>query len=125
MIIVLLVSNINLTLGKHFCGEYLVDQAWMLGKRDLNCGMNDPQNVPSDCPVVQKSCCENHFESLETDDALFMVSTEVQQHVYFFYSFVFAQIILFSPSSDFLSSAPKASPAWNLDRTVLFQNFLI
>jgi len=68
-----LISNSNLTFAIHYCGGMPVEHQWMIGRGHLDCGMagmdqEDASLPPENGQIVNKYCCENHYQAVETDD---------------------------------------------------------
>ena len=79
--LVLLISNVGLTMGTHFCGGHAVKHELMLGPADLNCGMPDmdQEHAPVEGTFFEApGCCDNEYQTLEIEDD-FKVSLEQLQ----------------------------------------------
>jgi len=71
--LLILLSNTGLTFATHYCGGFAVKRQLMFGHHALDCGManmdSDCENLPpEDDTLKSKSCCENHYQTLDTDD---------------------------------------------------------
>lgn len=72
--LILLVSNIGLTLATHFCGGQAVKNEIMLGHNHLDCGvphMEAPaceSKLSAHQHLKAHSCCENQYRILQVED---------------------------------------------------------
>lgn len=68
--ILVLFSTFSFSVGKHFCGDYLVNTA-LFTKAD-GCGMKmtSQKNQEKSCEVAKKSCCSDEEIVLEGQDEL-------------------------------------------------------
>ena len=68
----ILISNVGIAMGTHFCGGKAVESKLMFHQKDLHCGMAKKQMVCNDHSeeemLVKSACCENDFLDLEVDD---------------------------------------------------------
>jgi hypothetical protein len=66
--VLLLLSNAQLSFGKHFCGGLVVKNEWMLGHQHLDCGMGmmDKEKHHEDDPYHFDipQCCDNEYLGL-------------------------------------------------------------
>ena len=68
-----LLSNMGLTFATHYCSGFAVKSQVMLGHHALDCGMAgmdaECESTPSEMELlVSKSCCDNQYQTLDTDD---------------------------------------------------------
>jgi hypothetical protein len=57
MAFVMLFSTISFTVGKHYCGEMLVDLSFF--KEASSCGMELSKDTSRDCSVSRMNCCKD------------------------------------------------------------------
>ncbi len=94
LIFMLLLGNLGITFGTHFCGGRAIVSELMFGEKHLDCGMGmmDMPEAEHDSPHFSKSpCCENQYVSAEVDETLNKeVSNEAAQ---FFVAIAIATIL--------------------------------
>lgn len=68
--LLLLLGNIGLTVGTHFCGGHAVASEMMIGEKHLDCGMGmmDMSSHGDEGTHFSKSCCENQYVSIESEE---------------------------------------------------------
>jgi len=95
MAIVVLFSTMSFTIDMHYCGDTLVDMAFL--KEVKTCGMEMQQAASSpECSITKKGCCSDEQFTIEGQDELkisFDKLTLDQQ--LFVASFVYSYIIGF------------------------------
>ena len=66
----MLLSNVGLTYGTHFCGGHAVIGEFMMGESHLDCGMGlmDMEHSDADTNVSAPNCCSNQYISSDMDD---------------------------------------------------------
>lgn len=68
----ILISNLGIAVGTHFCGGKAVESKLMLHLEDLHCGMDVSQMTCDDHTkegeVIKNVCCENDFLAMDVDD---------------------------------------------------------
>jgi hypothetical protein len=133
--VLLLASHMYLTIGTHYCGGEAVKSKILLGKTNLDCGMDgmDESCTHSETPgeygnhLKTAPCCENEYQIIEPTDKF--VKEEVQI-ASFNVDFAFAYLIatltfdVFPKSTENLY-ADYSPPHYQKDIQVLFQSFLI
>lgn len=67
--LILLLGNVSLTYGTHFCGGHAVINEVMLGHEHMDCGMGmmDMDHFNDDFNIAAPDCCTNQYISVETD----------------------------------------------------------
>lgn len=100
MALVVLLSTMSFTIGKHYCGDTLVSTA--LFKEAKTCGMEMQKATPvSECSVTKKDCCTDEQITLEGQDELNIsfdsLSLDQQQFVA---AFVYSYVALFIDSEE-------------------------
>ena len=121
----------GLTFATHYCGGFAVKRQLMFGIHALDCGMAnmdmDCENLPPKNDIVKaKSCCENQYQTLETDNEY--NSSEVQPVptpafvMAFTHSFLLMSIFLDNEKQPYTHYSP---PLLEYDLPVLNQKFLL
>ncbi len=68
----ILISNLGIAVGTHFCGGKAVESKLMFHQEGLHCGMDFSQMAcddhSKDGEVIKNACCENDFLTLDVDD---------------------------------------------------------
>lgn len=128
----MLSSNVGVTMGTHLCGGMAVKTALMLGHSDLDCGMEqmemDCVNSPEQgaATLTKSKCCDNHYTSVESDDAVFsktsLGSVNFEFLVAFAYTYAGIDLFVQDNSTPYTYYSP---PLLKQDRPVLFQSFLL
>ena len=130
MTIVVLFSTLSVSIGKHYCGDHLVDMALFAEAED--CGM-EVSETGMDAPdegtsVTKKSCCKDVVDLYEGQDELSVEKPQVlntDQKVFIVsFAAVFSGLNLFEVQKDppFEDYSP---PVYVRDIQVLNQVFLI
>ena len=112
----------------HYCGGKAVKSKLMLGNGDLDCGMAkmDEACESETTTVSKKSCCENHFLSLEVEDDFQPSVIPADIDLNFVYTFVYTFIeLLNSGVEQEIAYRDYSPPLRNIDVQVMFQSFLI
>ncbi len=126
--LILLLSNVGLTLGSHYCGGKIVKSQLMIGAKNLDCGMPD---MKATCEKENASntiqpipCCENHYTTASLKDGFTASGIIAVPNVIFiqafvttFIDFTFARETL---RDDFFTYLP---PVTRPDIGILFQVF--
>ncbi len=70
LIIILIASNIGLSMNTHFCGGKAVETSFSIGIDRLTCGMPQSEKTPlsSETSFQAKPCCEDQHQVLEVDE---------------------------------------------------------
>ncbi len=73
--IILLMSNLGLTVATHYCGGHAVRSGLLLGGGDFDCGMMDVGTDYRDTSAkythfAAEHCCKNLHQTLQTDNNL-------------------------------------------------------
>lgn len=68
--LLLLLGNVGLTYGTHFCGGHAVISEFMIGETHLDCGMGmmDMDHNDGDIHISAPDCCSNQYISADVDD---------------------------------------------------------
>ena len=72
MALLVLVSTLSISIGKHYCGEHLVDVS--LFTEAEKCGMETPQDGEG---MMANSCCKDVVDLIEGQDELSLEKTEI------------------------------------------------
>ena len=129
--VLMLVSNISITLGKHYCGGKAVKTAFSLGPHELGCGMatmDTPcKDFSQEQAVKRKRCCENKYLRISVEnnyDPPANIKANISPE---FISAFFSTYLSFYTSHEreqiqYLNYSP---PLLSRDIPVLVQSFLI
>ncbi len=130
--IVMLASSMGVTLATHYCDGQAVESRLSLGIGALKCGMEDMDNT---CPnekdskqthIETKSCCENQYETIDSDDTLITKFAHRAVDLHFFIAFINTYFSLAPAQSGFTTSYLSYSPpSPEQDVQVLYQAFLL
>jgi hypothetical protein len=129
LIIILLVSNITLTFGVHFCSGVEVTSKIMIGHDHLSCGMAsidvtcDGSENQTFC-LNNATCCETQYQTLIASVDFFIVE---KQQVHFHLDSAVLVLLLIN---DLLPKTPHfyteySPPPLERNIQILFQTFLI
>jgi len=128
--LLILVTNLGLTINHHYCGGELAESSFAFGEETLGCGMEKKEDNCSQedyqNTIKQKNCCKNQYVQLTLDNE-FKVSNleESEINLYFFTSFLityFKSPITQVDEETYLTYTP---PLLKLNRQILFQSFLL
>jgi hypothetical protein len=127
--ILLLFSNIGLSIASHYCGGQKVLSELVIGHNQLDCGMietlceeDDKNQHPS---FSKKSCCENRVTVLDSKETLNTQLLQIEINTPFLIAFTYYCLhIHFSEdfSTQFTTYLP---PSLKIDRQAMFQAFLL
>jgi len=74
-VLVLVSSNLGIAMGTHICSGKVVEGSIMIGKLDLNCGMDEtPKKCPrhymlqADVDQLNNICCKNIYQTLKLEE---------------------------------------------------------
>ena len=117
-ILLLLTSNINITLGMHLCGGSLFDSEFMIGHQHMDCGMASMDQLINASPaeegvyITPAPCCDDQFVSLDTEDDFKQIGAEQLTASTVATAFVMAQLIVLDAPQrvDFQPYIPPAIP---------------
>lgn len=126
--LILLLSNVGLTLASHYCGGKAVESQLMIGANNLDCGMPDMDATCTNNGATNTfqpiPCCENHFTTVSLKDGFTASSLItipnaifIQAFVTSFIDFSFARESL---TDDYFTYLP---PVTRPDISILFQVF--
>lgn len=130
MAIVVLFSTLSVSIGKHYCGDHLVDVA--LYSEAENCGMEmDDMTLDSHNEghiVSKKMCCTDTVDLFEGQDELSVEKTQVleayQKAFILSFAVVFSGLNVLDTQKD-PASDHYSPPTYTRDIQVLNQVFLI
>ncbi|WP_306639760.1 HYC_CC_PP family protein [Sanyastnella coralliicola] len=129
--VLMLTSNVGITLATHYCGGKAVKTSIMLGQEDLSCGMTEMEpycEKHHESPTItSKSCCENQYVRFEIEDDYRSSSiVEIPLQIGFIAAFIIGYINLYffdaSTEAEYLKYSP---PLLDLDIPVFIQSFLL
>ena len=129
MALLVFFSTLSVSIGKHYCGDHLVDLA-VMAEAD-KCGMEagSGMDIPDEgTAVTKKSCCKDVVDLYEGQDELNVEKTQVldtDQKIFILtFAAVFSGLNLFEVQKDppFEDYSP---PTYVRDIQVLNQVFLI
>lgn len=128
--LILLLSNVGITLASHYCGGLAVESQFMIGANNLDCGMPDMDatcaSTDAANTVQSIPCCENHYTTVSVEDGFTVSNIASIPNAIFIQAFV-ATFIDFSfvresLTDDFFTYLP---PIPRQSITILFQVFRI
>lgn len=128
--IVVLFSTLSVSIGKHYCGDHLVDTALFADAEDCGMEMDEANEICSDEDTVvkKKNCCTDIVDLFEGQDELTVEKTQVlktDQKIFMLsFAAVFSGLNLLEVQKDphFEHYSP---PVYFRDIHVLNQVFLI
>lgn len=129
--IIIMMSNLGLTVATHYCGGHAVESGLQLGGGDLDCGMKDGgteyQAANENCAhFTAEHCCENLHQTLQTDNTLQIDLPAPEFHAPVaepaVYAFHYYEPVTALEIAPFRIDPP---PIFERDIQVLFQTFLI
>lgn len=117
--LLLLLGNVGLTYGTHFCGGHAVIGEFMMGESHLDCGMGmmDMEHSEADTNISAPDCCSNQYISADVDD---VTKKELNSELItpFVTIAVAAVLFTFTPIHE-----TKALPIVNTSPPILEQDF--
>lgn len=131
---ILLASDINLTLGTHFCGGEAVETKIIWGETHLGCGMMDMEET---CDNSEHSnhnqlifnnipCCQNEFQTIQGTDDFVKETAQTAFNVDFALAFIYTTLnVDLFPKSTHQVYTEYIPPPFEKDILLLFQTFLI
>ncbi len=129
--LILLVSNISLTIGAHYCGGEVVKTRIMLGETHLDCGMAEMDETCNDfaghgLEFDKPPCCENRYQTFQVDNDFNSYPPLSILNVDFIIALVHSDIVvaLFSKAKNSFYTDYSPPPLIK-DLPVLFRTFLI
>ncbi len=133
LLLILLLSNVGLSVATHYCGGHAVKSGLSLGGSALDCGMSERSAASPECDrsgnhLKPERCCENYRQVLQTDDnhspdvisAVLDIAFGLVPH---HYDFLSKKLFSREKSPKAFFYPPPPLPA--RDVQVLFQSFLI
>ena len=127
----LLTSNIGFAMATHFCGGHAVKSKLAIGMIDLDCGMAQmdtecENKPPKGITIKSEPCCNNDYQSLQTDDDYTSGLVHVKLHPDFVTAFMpsFFNVSVLPEKTKNLFSCHSPPPSGK-NIQVLFQTFLI
>lgn len=130
--IIILMSNLGLTVATHYCGGHAVESGLLMGGGDFDCGMEggdtEHRVVDENCAhFTAESCCENLHQTIQTDNTLQIDLPAPEFHAptvaeFVVYSFLFFEPVTAGEIAPFRIFPP---PLPGRDVQILFQTFLI
>ena len=130
--LLMLASSTGLAVGAHYCGGKPVKTQLVIGHANIDCGMAKMQSnckSPSsdDCKQIKrKSCCDNHYVSVDTDNTLNNKVKMSSLDVYFLVALIYTNFGI-DPFGRELNTVCSyySPPLLKRDTQILFQTFLI
>ena len=131
--ILLLLTNLGVGMGTHYCGGKAVKSQLMMGFHSIDCGMKSMDTSCNPAPrdnhdhrFQKKPCCENKFVEMDAEDAttnkVVVNSLTLDFLVTFSYTFLSFDPFISDGDTRYLSYTP---PILKQDLPVLFESFLI
>ncbi|WP_456459132.1 HYC_CC_PP family protein [Reichenbachiella sp.] len=129
--LIMLTTNMGFAVATHYCGGLAVESKVVLGHETLDCGM---ANMDKDCKtpplegmhLSKKPCCENKYQSIDTEDdfkpTIIQSTVNVEFVAAFIVTFLHLPISSTNEESQYANYSP---PLIDQDISVLHQVFLI
>ena len=127
----MLTTNMGFAIATHYCGGLAVESKVVFGHEALDCGM---ANMDKDCEtpplegmhLSKKPCCENKYQSIDTEDDFKPTIVQSMVSVEFVAAFVITFLHLpISSTNEEPQYANYSPPLIDQDIPVLHQVFLI
>lgn len=127
----MLTTNMGFAVATHYCGGLAVESKVVLGHEALDCGM---ANMDKDCKapplegthLSKKPCCENKYQSIDTEDNFKPTIVQSLVNVEFVAAFIVTFLHLpISSVNEEPQYANYSPPLIDQDISVLHQVFLI
>jgi hypothetical protein len=131
--VLLIASHMYLSIGTHFCGGEAVNTKLVLGKTQLDCGMDamdegcqHPEDSGQTGDRLEKApCCENEYQTLDSTDDFIKEFNVATLNFDFTASFFYVLLTLdLQPELKPILYAAYSPPLFEKDIQVLFQTFL-
>ena len=131
---ILLVSQMSLTIGTHFCGGEAVEKKILFGERHLGCNMPHMEESCDDSEKTNKNgvrfdkfpCCENEYQTLQATNEFVKDVAQIIFNVEFAKAFIYTTLNLdLFPKSTHQFYTEYISLPLEKDIQVLFQTFLL
>ena len=125
------ITNINITLAAHYCGNKVVETSIVFNDDNIGCGMEEMEkecSSPSSQPAAKsKNCCKTEFTQIGVENNLTI--PKIQTHQVDF-SFILAFAEVFSQIDSFNTSTKAhyntySPPLLQFDIPILTQSFRI
>lgn len=68
LILLLLLGNLGITFGTHYCMGIPINSEWMIGQENMGCGMGEMDHDAENEAGIKMDCCDNEYVSLESVD---------------------------------------------------------
>ena len=128
--LIMLSTNMGFAVATHYCGGMAVESQLVFGHEALDCGM---ANMDKDCEtplegmhLSKKPCCENKYQSLDTEDDFKPTIAHSMVNVEFVAAFLVTFLHLpISSTNEESQYANYSPPLIDQDISVLHQVFLI
>ncbi|MEH0153545.1 hypothetical protein V6R21_05325 [Limibacter armeniacum] len=130
LVFTVLLGNIGLTIGTHYCGGQAVEHAIAFGNHELGCGMQDidicAEPTPDADHIQAAACCQDATLLVQAEDGFTPAFAD--------FSFLpalaavtihFLFQLFFFPETDTQSPQTYSPPLLKWDIQSLFQTFLL
>ena len=126
----MLSTNMGFAVATHYCGGMAVESQLVFGHEALDCGMANMdkgcETPPEGTHLSKKPCCENKYQSLDTEDDFKPTIAQSMVNVDFVAAFVITFLHLpISSTDEEPQYANYSPPLIDQDISVLHQVFLI
>ncbi len=124
------ITNINITLATHYCGDKVVETAFAFGNEEIGCGMEEMEkecNNFSSPSASPKNCCQNEYTQIGLQNDL-TTPKIITNSVNFNFVVAFINVSFQTDAFDASAKATSIShppPLLQLDIPILFQSFRI
>jgi len=129
MILILILSNLGLAFGLHYCGEELIESKIMISSsHELGCGMETLDcEDSSGLQFDNKDCCNSIFKTIQSDNlsTFINVGISLNTELIFPISQDFVYLDSNHDSKEVLHSPPQFSTFSKNGFQILYQTFLI
>ena len=131
---VFLLSQLNLSIGTHFCGGEAVETKILFGETHLGCGMPDIEKSRDDSEKNNKNgisfdkppCCKNEYQTVQSTNEFVKDAAQIIFKVEFPVAYICSTLKFdLLPKTKHQSYTAFPFPPNEKDIQVLFQTFLI
>ena len=132
--LILLASQMYLTIGTHFCSGEAVESKFLFGETHLGCGTMDMEEPCADSENFNKDginfdktpCCKNEYQTVQVTNEFVNDATQINFTIEFALAYIYTTLNLhfFTKSTNQGNTEYFPLPL-EKDIQVLFQTFLI
>ena len=128
--LILLLANMGITLSTHYCGGFMVKQAFGIGHESLGCGMegvtDDCNNTGNGQNHFNDHCCDDDFHAFQINEKFTQDNNPEDQGNQLIFSLPTTFIFDLNPATaDNQSFIAHSPPDTKTDLSVLHRNLRI